>query len=500
MSIDLELQVEILRLYHAEKWRITTISTQLHVHHSTVRRVLSQEGKVQLPCSRVRQVDAFIPFIEGILKKYPNLTASRLLSMVKERGYKGQASNFRGIISQMRPFSRKREAYFRLRTLPGEQAQVDWGHFGRIEIGKASRPLMAFVMVLSYSRAIYLRFFLSQSLSNFMHGHQLAFGSFGGVPRECLYDNLRSVVLERSGKAIRFNPQFMEFAGYHRFLPKPVAVRRGNEKGRVERAIRYIRSSFFAARRFATVEELNEQALEWCNSTALERLWPQERKKSVREIFIEEQPTLIALPADEYPCDERSDVSIGKCPYARFDLNDYSVPAGFAQRTVTVQASLEVIRILDGNTVIATHRRSYDQGREFADPGHTKELAERKAAAGQHQRTNFLVEAAPSTATLLTQAVKRGFLLGRTTKQLEVLLRTYGASALEAAVCEVLEKDLTDPHAVRQVLERYRHESGKRPSLPLSLPNDTRVSELTLKPQSLSAYAELGAEEKTKKD
>src|SRR5262249_5154475 len=154
--------------------------------------------------------------------------------------------------------------YLRLSSLPGEQAQVDWGHFGHLVIGRARRPLMAFVMVLSYSRQIFLRFFLDARMENFLHGHVSAFTTWGGVPRVLLYDNLRSVVLERHGEAIRFHPTLLMFAGHYRYEPRPVAIARGNETGRVERAIRYVRNAFFAARRFADVDDLNAQAEAWC--------------------------------------------------------------------------------------------------------------------------------------------------------------------------------------------------------------------------------------------
>jgi len=107
---------------------------------------------------------------------------------------------------------------------------------------------MAFVMVLSYSRQIFLRFFLNARLESFLRGHLAAFEAWNGCPRVILYDNLRSAVLERHGDAIRFHPTLLEFATHYHYEPRPVAVARGNEKGRVERAIRYVRDNFFAAR------------------------------------------------------------------------------------------------------------------------------------------------------------------------------------------------------------------------------------------------------------
>ena len=216
------------------------------------------------PPPRPSQVDAYLPFIRETLAKFPTLTASRLFAMVRERGYPGRPDHFRHLIACHRP-RRPAEAYLRLRSLPGEQAQVDWGHFGHLQIGRARRPLMAFVMVLSHSRQIFLRFFLDARMESFLRGHVAAFTAWGGVPRVLLYDNLKSAVLERRGDAIRFHPTLLNFAGHYRFEPRPVAVARGNEKGRVERAIGYIRLAFFAARSFTDLDDLNAQAEHWCS-------------------------------------------------------------------------------------------------------------------------------------------------------------------------------------------------------------------------------------------
>ena len=225
-----DIEAQILRYHHVEKWTIGTIAEQLHVHHSVVRRVLAQAGLPRLGQSaRKSKIDAYLAFIHQTLETFPTLTASRLYGMVCERGYSGRPDHFRHLIACHRPRP-KAEAYLRLRTLPGEQAQVDWGHFGHLEIGRARRPLMAFVMVLSHSRQIFLRFFPDARMESFLRGHAAAFDAWAGVPRVLLYDNLKSVVLERRGDAIRFHPTLLGFAGQYRYEPRPVAVARGNEK------------------------------------------------------------------------------------------------------------------------------------------------------------------------------------------------------------------------------------------------------------------------------
>jgi transposase len=188
MSIPPEEEAKILRYYHVEKWTVGTIAQQLGRHHATVDRVLSQAGlpKAERP-RRPSQLDPYVPFMVQTLKQYPTLTARRLYDMVCERGYRGGPDHFRHLVAHYRPRPEP-EAYLRLRTLPGEQGQVDWGHFGTLEIGRAKRALMAFVLVLSYSRQIFLQFFTDQRLANFLRGHEAAFHAWGGLPRVLLYD------------------------------------------------------------------------------------------------------------------------------------------------------------------------------------------------------------------------------------------------------------------------------------------------------------------------
>lgn len=403
-------------------------------------------------------ITPFLSFITETFTKFPKLTASRLYEMVRQRGYSGGLDHFRHSMMLHRPRP-SAEAYLRLRTLPGEQAQVDWGHFGYVEIGKARRPLMAFVMVLSYSRKIFLRFYLNQQISNFLRGHEAAFNAWKGLPRVCLYDNLKSAVLERQGDAIRFNPMLMEFAAHYRYEPRPVAVARGNEKGRVERAIRYVRDNFFAARTWKDIDDLNNQAIEWCNGIAAERPCPEDKALSVQEVFLEEQLKLLQLPDNPYPTDERQEVRIGKTPYARFDLNDYSIPHTHVRRTVTVCATLSTVSILDGvANLIAEHPRSFEKGKQIEDKSHIADLVARKKQARQHRGQNRLTATAPASQELLIQAAERGYNIGSIVVQLLKFLDDYGASELNTAIKIALSNGVPHPNAVRTTLEKQREE------------------------------------------
>jgi transposase len=488
MALTPETEAQILRFHHAERWPIGTIASQLNVHRDSVARVLSQAGLPALgSIRRPSAIDPYLPFILETLAQFPRLRASRLYAMVKDRGYPGRLDHFRHLIARHRPRP-KAEAYLRLATLQGEQMQIDWGHFGHLDIGRARRPLMAFVAVLSWSRQIFLRFYLGAHMENFLRGHVAAVNAWGGCPRVALYDNLKSAVLERQGSVIRFHPTLLALAGHYRYEPRPVAVARGNEKGRVERAIRYIRDAFFAGRTFTDLDDLNAQAAAWVAGPAGERRCPEDEVLSVAAAFAQEQGRLLALPGDDFPTDEVKAVSAGKTPYVRFDLNDYSIPHACVARTLTVAASPQEVRILDGQTVIATHPRSYDRRQQIEIPAHIATLVEHKHQAGAHRRTDQLVKAVPACRDLLTQATERGEPLGRTVRALTDLLERYGVADLEAAVSEALGRGVPHPNAVRLALERRRQAAGAPPPLAVALPDHLKHRDVPVRPHALNDY------------
>jgi transposase/phosphoglycolate phosphatase-like HAD superfamily hydrolase len=490
MTIAPDLVAQILRLHAAEKWRVGTIASQLHVHRDTVRRVLAVHGvPVQPSPLRPCRIDPYRPFILETLTKFPTLTAARLYAMACERGYVGCDSHFRHLVAELRPRP-PAQAYLRLRTLPGEQAQVDWGHFGHLQIGRARRALMAFVMVLSHSRMIFLRFFLDARTDSFLRGHVEAFAALG-VARVLLYDNLKSAVLERQGDAIRFNPALLALAGHYRFEPRPVAPARGNEKGRVERAIRYVRDSFFAAREFTDLADLNAQARVWCEEQAAQRRWPADSRMSVRQVFEAERGCLLALPEHEFVLGERVEVTVDKTPYVRFDLNDYSVPHTHVRRTLAVVADEHWVRILDGITELARHARCWDSGQAIEDPVHVQRLVEHKRQARAHRACDRLAQAAPACVELLQRAGARGDNLGSVTATLMRLLERWGAGALQAAILEALARDVPHPNAVRLALERAREAAGQPPPVALLLPEHVVRRDAPVRAHSLGSYDRL---------
>lgn len=487
--IDSELRSKIRRLFFGEHWKFGTIAAELNVHHETVERAVERESFVNLAYRNQASIlDPYKDFIRATLTQYPRLVSTRLLEMIRPRGYEGTIWPLRRYVSVVRPAT-NREAFFRLTVLPGEQAQVDWGHFGMIDAGNTRRALSCFVMVLSHSRALYACFALDQTLESFLRCHIAAFEFFRGIPRTILYDNLKSVVLERVGGVIRFHPRFLDFAGHYHFNPLPVGIARGNEKGRVERAIRYLRESFFAARHFRDLEHLNELLARWIDEIANARLVPGDpAKRTVAVAFSHERDRLLQLPEHGFPCEHIRTVRSGKTPYVRFDGNDYSIPHTLLRRPLTLLASDCRVRILDGTHEVAVHARSWDRKKQVENTEHFARLSEEKRAAREHRGRNRLFAACQNGEAFLQQVAVHGGHLGGTTSRLLRLLDECGAKDVDTAIAEAHQRGAFAAQSVAHIIEQRRRRNQVPPSLPPVLPNDPRVRDLIVPPRALGAY------------
>ena len=484
-----EQVARIRHLFHAEHWKIGTLAAELGLHPDTVRAALNTDRFRSHPRLRDRLTDPYLNFLRETLQQYPRLRTTRLLQMIQPRGYTGSVSQLRRVVADLRP--PRREAFLRLRVFPGEQAQSDWAYFGEVRMGRARRRLSGFVLTLSYSRALWLEFFFDQSLENFLLGHVHAFHDWGGTPRSLQTDNLRSVVLERRGDAIHFHPRFLELSAHYHFATLPCRPARGNEKGRVERAIQYVRSSFFAARPFTTLEDFNRQALAWRDQIAHQRPWPGGDSRSVAQVFQEEKPRLLPLPAHPFSCELVRTVYADKTLWVRFDLNDYSVPPQALGRALTLVASPTTVRLLDGATEIASHRRSYDRHEQIEDPAHRQALLERKRKALGSTASGRLAALVPESQTFLQAAFERGESAGRLTAQLLRLLDDYGLAELTAALREALEQQTPRLSSVAFILARRHRQRRQRTPLAVNLSRRPDLENLTVSDPSLEAYDDL---------
>ena len=490
--ITAEQRAQIRRLFYAEHWKVGTIAAQLSVHHETVLHAIEAE-RFQSRAGELRpsQLDPYKPFIAEQLEQYPTLRSTRIFGMLRARGYAGSETVVRRYVRTVRP-TPKTEAYFHLATLPGEQGQVDWASFGKVRVGAAQRALSCFVMVLSYSRAMYARFSLDQTLESFVRGHVEAFEAFGGAPRVLLYDNLKSVVLERIGEHVRYHPRILELAGHYHFAPQPCAVRRGNEKGKVERTIQYLRHGFFAARRYSSLADLNRQLAEWIATVAHARPVPSDPEKTkVQDALRAEQSVLLPLPAHRFDCDLVQPVASGKQPYVHFDKNEYTIPYELVKKPLTLVASEHEVRLLDGALEVARHVRSYDRGKKVEHPPHLRALGDHKRAARELRGRDRLRGACPRAAEFLGVIAHRGTAVGHHTARLIKLLDAYGPADLDAALSEALARGTPSAESVAHICDQ-RVRARKRLPPVLLMHDDPRVNDLRVTPHKLAAYDALG--------
>lgn len=484
-----EIIVQIRHLFFAEHWKIGTIAAQLGVHRDTVCAALNTEGFNRARREQSgRLTDPYMDFIRQTLKQYPRLRATRIFQMIRPRGYEGSVSQLRRVVGPLRPAA---EAFLRRRTFPGEEAQADWAHFGKVSIGRALRRLSCFVIALSYSRGLDFSFFFDQGLENLLRAHVDAFNAFEGCPRVILYDNMKQVVLQRRGDDVHFHPRLLELAAHYHFTPRPCAPGRGNEKGRVERAIQYIRSSFFAARPFTTLEDFNRQAHQWRDQVAYQRRWPDDDSRIVEDVFREEQPRLLPLPAHAFDSNLIVPAHTKKTIYVRFDLNDYSIPPDAVGRDLTLAISPTTVRILDGARQIAQHLRSWDRHQIIEDPDHRQALLEEKRRAMGSSPSGRLRLAVPESETLLDEAFRRGESIGRSTTQLVQLLDDYGAEELRSAIRSALERETPRVSSVSYILNQRRRSQRLRALRPVQLDRRPDLADLHVQPHNPDIYDEL---------
>jgi transposase len=490
--MDPELWSNIRRLRLTEHLSQSAIAKHLGVHRDTVRRALAAHDgppKDGLPRRNLpSKLDPFKPYITDRLARFPNLPGSTLLQDLKSQGYTGSLTILGEHLRQVRP--KAPQAFLRLETLPGEYAQVDWAHVGTLRVGNRSWWLSCFVMVLSYSRMLYLEFTLSQSMEAFLAAHVHAFEFFGGTPKKVNYDNLKTVVLARAGKDIRFHPRFLTFTGHYLFEPVPCNVRAAWEKGKVESAVKFVRSSFLAGRLITALDPLNEQARAWRDGQANVRVHGTTHEKPVDRFSLEKE-RLQSLPALPYDTSVVKLVGVSRQALIRFDANRYTVPPVFAGKSLTLKAGPHTVGLFDGPRRVASHSRSWERHRLIEDPGHTKDLlAARKKARSARHHADFLA-LAPECKPYLAGLVAAELDLHAHLDKIMDLAHLYGKAEVAGAVLQALQFKAFGAGYIQRVIQQRRAARDMPEPQPVILSKKPDWNRLAVEQTDLSVYDDL---------
>ncbi len=451
VTVAAEVEAEIARLFAVEHWKVGTIADQLGVHHDVVRRVLGLLPAQPRPERTPLLVAPYDGFIQETLKKYPRLCSTRLLDMIKERGYLGSERTLRRFVAMVRP-TPSREAFLRLDPLIGEQAQVDWAHVGQLPVpGGGTRSLWLFVMVLAWSRAMCGEFCFDTTVHSLLRSLVRAASFFGGSTRQWLFDNPKIVVLERHGDAARFHPLLLDLGSAMHVQLRLCAPYRGNEKGRVERKIRFLRDRFLAGRDIHSIGQGNRELLGFIDTIAHKQHHPNFPKRTIADCLAEETPRLLPLPSPLPATDLVTPVLIDKTAFARFESNIYSVPPDYVERTLTLVADDRTVRLLDGATVVTQHARSFGHRQKIELPEHRAEIVRRKQGAAASTGGGRLRAAAPDIGVLFERWVEAGRNVGSMTARTTKLLDLYGQDIF----AKVLPRKQADGFAV-QIADGHR--------------------------------------------
>lgn len=488
--MEAETWSEIKRLYEIERLSIREIARLMRKDRKTVRRAL---GAANLPLRKSpppppSKLDPFKGTIQERLNEYPQIKGTRLFEEIKKRGYSGSKTILQGYLREVRP--RKKEVFLRTETLPGEYAQVDWANCGTIQIGNAVRKLSCFVMVLSYSRMMYLEFTLSQCLEDFIACHIHAFEFFGGVPKRILYDNLKTVCLSRMGKNIRLNPKFLEFSGIYLFEPVLCNPGRGNEKGKVESGIKYIRSSFLEGRPILSWPTLICDAVHWRDEVANVRIHGTTREKPM-DRFQREKPVLQILPVHSYDPSIIRALKATSQALVHFDGNAYSVPYTYAYKTLLLKATPQEVRLFQDIRLLAIHHRCYERGVVIEDPKHYEGLLAEKKKAFTHKIQEQFLSLGDPSKSYLDGLVRSELQLSNHIAKIMECVCLYGKTEVLQAMDHALLHKAYGASYLKNIILQQRAARGIKEFVPITIPQKPAWTQLCVEEQDLSLYDDL---------
>ena len=464
------------------------LAQDLGLDVKTVRHWIGRPYTPRAPVKRASKLDPFKGRIVGWLDAHP-LTAQQVFLRLRDAGYSGGISIVKDYVQQVRP--RRREAFLTLAFAPGEVAQADWGECGTIAVGNTRRRLSFFVMVLAWSRQMYVEFTLSQTMEQFLGAHINAFNALG-VPGKVMVDNLRCAVRRHvRGEPAEFNPRYLDFARHYGFEPVACAPFKGNEKGRVERGVGYVKTGFLNGLERPDFAALNPALRVWLETVANVRLHRETQRRPV-DLWNEERAHLQPVNPRLFDIGRVIDGRANRQFRVALETNHYSVPARFAGQPVTMKVYPDRLCVYHGEALIARHGRSFERHLDIEDPDHPKALvAQRRHARDAQVLKRFLglSSLAPKYHAGLLE--RRGNALSHVRK-IVALADIHGDEAVVRAMTDALAFAAFSSEYIAHLI--YARTRQLPEASPLVLMRRQDVLDLELPPAELSAYPDIAAD------
>ena len=486
-------QISQIHQLRQQEWSARRIARQLGISRNTVSQYLSQSGDspppgTRTPAVRSSKLDPFKPLIEEWLTQDSSIS-SRVVFQNLQRTASGFDCSYtlvKDYLQTRRP-RRAPRAFTRMEPMAGDRFEADWAHFDALAYDGHKRKLYAFCMVECHSRLLYVEFTHSQSLETFVRCHIHAFRYFSGVAREIWYDNLASAVTERDGNLIRFNPRLYAFAKLYHFIPRACHLAAGWEKGKVERAIGYLRQNFWPLRVFTGLDDVNRQVRQWLDDTANQRKHS-ETRDTPRDRF---RPDYLR-PLPEIDADYRDIATpmVHKDLRLWFDGNRYCAPPSTVGRRITVKADHTTVTLYDQERELTAYPRCWSRALTIgADRFRQAILAQLPAVAKSAAQQRLVQLIGGDIEAYLRGIADSGTRsLHRQIQELLVLTRDFGPVEVGKAIRRAHRAKAFGADYVHNILRQLLVPRTSQPPLRLK---QMSLLELIPDPLSLSTYDSL---------
>lgn len=482
--ITYEQFCRLRQLCDERQLNVAQIARELALDERTVARWLEQKTyQPRAATPRASKLDPFKGTIVRLLEQHA-YSSSQLFQRLRQEGYTGGASILRDFVATVRP--RPAAAFLTLQFAPAQAAQVDWASAGSLAVGAGHRRLSFFVMVLCFSRRMYVEFTLREAQEHFLEAHQNAFEYFGGSPQQLIVDNCKVAVTRHArGQAPIFNARYLDFARHHGCEPRACNPHSPHEKGRVERAVDYVKRNFLAGLTLSSLDALNAAAKLWLCTVANVRQHGA-TGQTPDALYAQEQPRLRLLPAERYDVATVQSVRSNRCFRVAFDGNRYSVPAPYASALLTLKAYPRRLVFFHEQTLIAEHPRSYERRQDFEHPDHPHPLLENRFRAHQQHNLMRLLQLGPDAETYYRHLQQRRPHPHQHVARIVALSEVHGPEATARAVSDALAYEAFSADYIANLLHQ-RQRPATTPA-PLHLTRASDLLQLELPSPDLSLY------------
>lgn len=469
------------------------IAATLHLDRTTVGKYLTNPAPS--PAARKPKPSKLDPYNDAIkiyLEEHPNIKAPVVLRKLKEKGFTGEITIVRAMLRELRGQSCRREPFIRVESDPGQQMQVDWGHFHCLSYGDLSRKLYALAVVEAYSRMLYVYFSHSQKQEYLHMGLLAAFRYFGGCPRELVVDNMMTAVTERAGSIVRFNEQFLDFLRPLKITPRACNVRAPQEKGKVENAIKYIRQSFWPLRKFTDIDDVQRQMHDWLDTVANCRVHETTGEKPKDRLVKADLQSLsqhLPDPRETFTALVHKDFGI------RFDANVYTVPPWAIGKKLVLKADLANVTIFHKDKIVATHARIWARRQRRELPEHREQVKKLRNKLFADRQIAVFLSFGQTAADYLEKLANTRSAIKKNVVQLLGLKDEYGEHALIYALGKALDLKLYGADYVRNIL--YQEMTPSINHQPVRLKRQD-LNQIRLESPSLQDYDAIAIRRKKK--